>query len=309
MNVFRCTRSFPRGWMAPKGSGERLQSQSNPPVNHALPSVWVSVREHRLAADLKATGNFLLGRADDLHLVPKPRAHSLCRQFRRIAVATEVPKHRATELPFEEFAEDTGSSGVRKMAMPRHDALFDAPWALGAGLQEFLIVIRLDDDSVRGADSLVHELGGKPEIREKSKGGATMVENEADRLHRIVGDRERLDIDVADTEIAAGDEQPPILRHALIATQRLGREAVAIDGRLEVFAPDIETAAVVTVLVGEEDSVDLQWITAARAQALESLLRTQATIDQQPGLRRFHQRAVSGAATAEDGEVKHVREL
>src|SRR6478735_3853262 len=87
-------------------------------LNHPIPSVWVSVREHRLTADLKATGNFLLGRANHLQRVPKPRTHSLCRQFRRIAVATEVPKHRATELPFEEFAEDTGSSGVRKMAMP-----------------------------------------------------------------------------------------------------------------------------------------------------------------------------------------------
>lgn len=280
-----------------------------PPLTGLAEALLLSVRQHGLTTDLKAAGDFLLGRADDLHRVPKPGANGFRRQFRRIAIATEVPKDSATELSFEEFAEDTGSSGIGKVAMPRHDALFDAPWALGAGLKEFFVVVRLNDHSVRGAHSLVHELGGKPQIREKSKGGPAVVENEADRLHRIMGDRECLDTDVTDTEIAAGDEQPPILGHALIATQRLGSETIAVNGCLEVFAPDIETAAVVTVLVGEENAIDLQWITATGAEPLESLLRTQAPVDQQPGLRRFHQRAISGAATAEDGEVKHVRDV
>ena len=170
-------------------------------------------------------------------------------------------------------------------------------------------MVRFDQYRVRGPDPLVDQLRGKPEIGEESQRSAAVVQDETDRFHGIVRNGKALDIDIANPEIAASDEQSPILRSSLFAAERLRGQAIAVDGRLEVFAPDIETAAVVTVLVGEEDPVDLQWITAARAQALESLLCTQATIDQQPGLRRFHQRAISGAATAEDGEVKHVREL
>src|SRR4051794_878839 len=96
-------------------------------LNHPVPSVWISVRQHWLATDLKAAGDFLLRGADDLHRVAEAGAHCLDGQLGRIAIATEVPKDGATKLPFEEFAKDTGCSGVRKMAMPRHDALFDAP--------------------------------------------------------------------------------------------------------------------------------------------------------------------------------------
>jgi hypothetical protein len=164
--------------------------------------------------------------------------------------------------------------------MPGHDSLLHAPRALGTRLQQFLVVIRLDHHGMCRSHALVHELGGESQIREEPERGAAMMQNEAEWFHRIVRHRKTLDINVANPEIATRNKQAPVLRHFLVAAQSFGGEPIAVYRRLEVFAPDIEAAAVVAVLMRQEDPIDLEWIAADHAQPLESLPRTQAPIDQ-----------------------------
>src|SRR5678815_2227742 len=98
------------------------------------------------------------------------------------------------------------------MPVPRQDPLLHAPRAFRAGLQELLVVVRFDQYRVRGPDPLVDQLRGKPEIGEESQRSAAVVQDETDRFHGIVRNGKALDIDIANAEIAAGDEQSPILR-------------------------------------------------------------------------------------------------
>ena len=84
--------------------------------------------------------------------------------------------------------------------------------------------------------------------------------------------------------------------------------SVAVDRRGKLLAPHIERARVIAVLVREQDAVDLQRVHAAQRQPRPDLPRAEPAIDEQPRLRRLHQRAVSRTAAAEDGDEKHGRE-
>src|SRR5262245_25264952 len=67
------------------------------------------------------------------------------RELRRIAIATEVTKHRAAQISSNHPGEDTRSGVVRKMAVARHDTLLRRPRALRVVLQKLLVVVRLND--------------------------------------------------------------------------------------------------------------------------------------------------------------------
>ena len=132
------------------------------------------------------------------------------------------------------------------------------------------------------------------------------MEHEPHRIHRIVGHAKRLHGDIPDEKIAPGGKDPPILwDFRRLAPKRLGRQAVTVDGRVELLGPDIKTAGVIAVFVSQEDPIHLERVDPASRQALPDLQATEATINQQAGLGRLDQRAVSSAPATEDGEKKH----
>ena len=61
----------------------------------------------------------------------------------------------------------------------------------------------------------------------------------------------------------------------------------------------------ITVLVGEEDAIELARCDPALFEAADKLARAQAAIDQEPAVIGRHERAISSAAAAEHGQCEH----
>jgi hypothetical protein len=112
-------------------------------------------------------------RAEDFHAfaaaLRQHGLHGAFREFRRIAVAAEVAKHHAFDLPGQQLLDYTRRSRVREMPVPRHDALLHRPRPILAGLEQLLVVVGFDDERVHFAQALdqhlrrVTEIGDEPE--------------------------------------------------------------------------------------------------------------------------------------------------
>ena len=220
-----------------------------------------------------------------------------------------MPEDRAANIPIEHAGDDVGRRGIGEMPVTGHDPLFGRPRTFGVVLQELFVVIRLDDEGMRLAHAFARKLRGETEISQKAERRPIMMQNESNRIHRVVWNAKSLDRDIPDGEVAASHENAPVLGTLRrLTAQRFGGERVAVDGSVKLSAPHIEPAGMVSVFVREQDAIDLDGVNSACGQALPDLQTAEPTIDEQTGLRRLDERAISRAATAEDGEVKHLRE-
>ena len=98
----------------------------------------------------------------------------------------------------KEFADGV----IRKMAGAGEDALFDDP-GIRADLEHVEIVIGFEDEAVGLAEMDSDVIGQIAEIGADGDLGAVGAECESDRVGGIVGDGERVDVDVADRETLA----------------------------------------------------------------------------------------------------------
>ena len=78
------------------------------------------------------------------------------------------------------------------------------------------------------------------------------------------------------------------------------------NAKLVFVAEDVEPAAVISVLVGEHDGVEGFGLDPDRLEPQSELFRTQSGVDEHSRVPVAHHRAVSGAATAENGKTQHV---
>lgn len=69
----------------------------------------------------------------------------LCR-VRMIAVIAEVPEHHIAQTAMRYAKHQFRSLFIRQVAMASTDPLFDGPGALGIGIQQWSIVVSLDEE-------------------------------------------------------------------------------------------------------------------------------------------------------------------
>src|SRR5437763_265634 len=100
------------------------------------------------------------------------------------------------------------------MSMAGHDPLLDWPRPMRVGLQQFLVVVRFDDEGVHLAQALDQHLRWVTEIGDKAEAAAAGVKGVADGLDRIVWHRKSLDGDVADLELGTGPKDAPVTMSA-----------------------------------------------------------------------------------------------
>ena len=215
------------------------------------------------------------------------------------------------DRPAQPVAGETGQylsgGGIREMPVTGHDPLLHGPWTPAILLEQFLIVIGLDDHCRRIAKALMDELGREPEIGAEPEASPAMMENEPDGIGGVMRHGKRFNCDIAHGEFRAGHEKPELLAEPLPAgaLDGIGGEGVAIDGGLEFLAEDIETRGMIDMLMRDQDGVDGGGIDAGLAKAGADLPGAQAAIDQETALRGLDQGAVSGAPGAEDGHSQH----
>ena len=86
------------------------------------------------------------------------------REFRRIAIPAEMPEHDPRDFAGQQLRDHGGRGGIGKMAVPRLNPLFHRPGPMRIVLQKFLVVVRLNDESLHLAQTLNRQAGGMPEV-------------------------------------------------------------------------------------------------------------------------------------------------
>jgi hypothetical protein len=97
------------------------------------------------------------------------------------------------------------------MAVTRLDPLFDRPRPMRIGLQHFFVVVRLDHERVHLAQPFDDHLRRVTEIGDEPERALAGMKRVPDWIDCVVRDGKRLDMDIADCEIGAGLEEPPVL--------------------------------------------------------------------------------------------------
>lgn len=158
--------------------------------------------------------------------------------------------------------------------MTRHDPLLDRPGPMRATLQQFLIVVRLDDERVHEAKAFHQHLGCVTKISDESEPGPAGVKSITDRFHRIVWDRKRLHGDVANRELRAGPEEAPVpMGRERPAADCFRGKRVAINRHVKFPAEHLKAANVVAMFVGQEHAIELSRRDAAKCQTIDQLAR------------------------------------
>ena len=189
----------------------------------------------------------------------------------------------------EEFADRV----IRKMAGAGEDALLDDP-GIRADLEHVEIVIRFEDEAVGLAEVDSDVIGQIAEIGADRDLGAVGAEGESDGVGGVVGDGERVYIDVADPETLASLDG---FDSAEALAESVGQCALkGLQGRLgdvERGFPEAEdlreSVAVVGVFVGDEDGVETLDIAPDGGEAGESFAFSKAGINEDAGSFRFEQ--------------------
>jgi hypothetical protein len=258
--------------------------------------------EPRADRVLARAENFKIGPADALDVC----THRGSCQLRRVAIARKMAKHHALDFPRKQLLDHAGGGGVGKMAMPRHDALFHRPGTMRVILQKFFVVIGLDDKCVHFAQTFDQHLGRVTQIGDKPEPAIADMKSIADRLDRVVGDGESLDENVANSEFSAGPKDAPVsMFRETFAANGLSGLRVAINRDGKFAAKHFEPANVITVLMGEQNAVELVRRDTALFEPDDDLARAQPAINENATVSGRNKSAIAGASAAEHGEAEH----
>jgi len=207
------------------------------------------------------------------------------------------------------IGEKVTDDGIGKMPGAAHHALLDVP-GIRADLKHVEIVIGFEDEEVGVAEMVFHQLGKIAEVGDDGDFHAPGAEGEADGIGGIVGNRKGGDFDVADFEFNAGANVFDALgslrgrvgKHFFdFAVRRLGE----IGGAIPIAGELREAVAMVGVLVGDENGVDVLGTRAAeRFKAANELLAAETGVDEESGAARFEQRGIARAARSQNGNSK-----
>ncbi len=206
-----------------------------------------------------------------------------------------------------DFAGQSGSGVVAKVAVPAHDALLQRPWADGIFLQQFHVVVGFEHHHVYRAHSFDNELGRVAEVGQHADRVRAAVDGEADRVVGVVRNAERFDREVADFKWVAGrEESPGCFRLAIelrIGGDGFGCEPVGVNGNRLRAAQNREATRVVAVFVREQNGVEVGSRATDGREPLCDLPAAQPGIDEDGSAFGFDECAVTGTAAAQNCDL------
>jgi len=151
--------------------------------------------------------------------------HDVLREFGLVAFAAQVREVKLLQSGRHDLRDGVGGGGIGDVAVSSEDALLQRPRAARTILQHLHVVVGFEDEDVRGANAVEHELGDVAEVGGKTDVAGRSAQNISDRILRVMRDGKRLDADITDFKTAAGVEQAPInfrlqVRRAVRAFER-----------------------------------------------------------------------------------------
>ena len=165
-------------------------------------------------------------------------------------------------------------------------------------------MIRLDEKTVHSRDVVDHGMVYVAKVGKDRERGFGCPDGESDRIGRVVRDGERGHLQTPHVECAARGKNAPFGTFVarVLRADLFGSEARGIDGTLQLAEQGRESTGVVTMLVGQQDGLDIGYGHARGLQAGKRFARTQSGVDHDCGPRGAENGSVAAAAAAKDEE-------
>lgn len=197
---------------------------------------------------------------------------------------------------------------IRKMPGAGKHALLDNP-RIRTHLQHFQIVIRFQYQTIGIAQMNFYQFRQVAEIGDDGHLRAVRAEGEAHRIGSIVGNRERVDINIANREMLSGVDG---FDAAQAFFEAIGKRALQ---RIERWFGDVErrfpqaehlrqAIAMIGVFVGNENAVELLESDAHGSEARKGFALAETAIDEEAGVLGFEQGDVARTAGSQDGDAQ-----
>ena len=230
-------------------------------------------------------------------------------QFRRVAIPAEVTEHDLPESRGARFGHEIGGGAVGKVPVRRHDALLDGKRALGVGLEQLLVVVGLDEETIHFGHMMEKGSRDMTEIGENADGKGLASNGETHRVDGIVRDGKSGHLEGLQRKRAAGGKQSPIRgRIALVMAAHLIRgQTRSVDWTTQGLEQNRQSARVVAMFVGQQDSGDLLRIQTCGGQSFHCFSGAKTRINQDGRVTRAEHGGVAAAATAKDDEFHGAR--
>lgn len=235
----------------------------------------------------------------------EPLEHGLVRQFRTVAIGTEVAQVDVFDARGGQLCGGFSGGIVGEVTVAGEDALFDRPGASGVLLQHLQIVVGFEHQGARAAYPFHDQLRGVAEVSQESDAALLVVKNESDWVVSVVRHSEGVHRQVAKRHRFARLEKSPALVRRQVGPEGRRGLAVAIYRDLVALGQHRQTADVVAMFVGDEDGLHVVESAVDLLQALIDLLATETGIDEDARPVGLEEGAVATAATAKNRETEH----
>lgn len=194
----------------------------------------------------------------------------------------------------EKLAKQTGTGLVRQVTMVAADTFLEMP-GIGPISQHLLVVIGLQDQHATLLQSVGHQTGRNPQIRGNADFAIVRIDSEADRRRGIMGHGE-----TAYLNIAKVDRLTCLEFDVFIDTPQTGYGsqscAMSEDGQPVAPGHDAEPPAVILMLVGHENGVEIIGLDVDSRKSQSEFTAGQPCIDQNTALPAFNIEGIALAA-------------
>ncbi len=194
---------------------------------------------------------------------------------------------------------------IRKMAGPAENALLDDP-RIRADLEHVQIVIGFEDQAIGAAEMHFDEFGHVAQVSDHGHLRAIRTEGETNGVGGVVGNCEGVDVNVADGEMLAGVNRLDAVEPLAESFRKNALHGIYGGfGDVERSFPEAEhlweAVAVVGVLVGDEDTVDVVDGSFDGSEAGQRFAFAQTGVNEEAGPLGLKQRDVARAAGRQYG--------
>ena len=136
--------------------------------------------------------------------------HDVLGELGLVAFAAEVREVELAEVGGDDLGDGFGGGDVGDVTVTAEDALLESPGTARTVLEHLHVVVGFEDEDVRGADALEHQLRDMAEVGGKADGAGGGAQDKTHRVLSVVRDGKSFDANIADLETCAGFEQPPV---------------------------------------------------------------------------------------------------
>jgi hypothetical protein len=192
---------------------------------------------------------------------------------------------------------------IRKMAVPAHDPLLQAPRSTRMFLQHLWIMVGFQQQDVRAPNAFQDELGSVTEIRQKTDVAATRANQESNGILGIVRNRKRIHGNISNFKGAASVEHAKLRFQIVKGLDGFFGKAITINRHFDLRRQSDKASDMVRMLVGNKDAVQPLGRAGNGGKPLPNLASTETGINQQTSLVGLKVRTITGGTTSKDREL------